>query len=241
VRLARLASCSVRVIVPEGFSGFSKAVVAETGNDHVIQNMNSQQTACGSKSLRHRAIFGTRGRISAGMVVYEYERGGRASNGVAKNLARMDQTRGQRPDRHLFRPDQPMSTVDEQHMKRLSPKISQLGSKMALNVRRTADQLPRLDRQVDHASCQLDCGTQARRFGGPQSGRRFERRSFGRCESTNPIEAVQNGARERTRILCSISGPEDQREDLGVREPTRTCPAKAFARTIGGGPSQTGS
>lgn len=99
---------------------FTKTEIPRLRHDHMVNDANSEQYAGRAESFRHRPVLGARTGISARVVVNQNERRSRASDRVSKDLSRMDEARGQRPDRNLDGRDESMTAVEEQNMKGLA-------------------------------------------------------------------------------------------------------------------------
>lgn len=127
-------------------------------DDDVVQHPNAEQCTGLPKPIRYFSIFGAWTRITTGVVMDQDQGGCGTADRLAEHFARMHEACGQGTHGNLIGRNQSMSTVEQQHVKRLTSKVSQAHSEMTLNVFRTTDRLAPLERFVAEPARHLNRG-----------------------------------------------------------------------------------
>lgn len=177
-------------------------------------------------------ILRTRTRIPARVVVHEKERRGGGTNGLAKYLPGMHETRRQRPDGYLILPDQPVSSVQEKNVKRLAFRMDESGLEVALDVVGATNRPSSLERLLSDSLGKFEGRSQTRGLGRTQSHDRSESGRRSRCEIDQPAKPLENGPSERTGIIRSAAGSKYQGQQLGIRKSSCTVASEALAGAI---------
>lgn len=110
-----------------------------------------------------------------------------------------------------------MATVEHQHVKGLSTGIAQSRSEMTLNILGASNRLSTLERLVDQPLGQFNRGAQTRRFGRTKPRHRLERRCRSARQSRKAAKALKNRPGQRPGIPMLVTGPQNQRQEFGIR------------------------
>lgn len=166
------------------------------------------------------------------MIVDEHDGGRAASNRIPEDLARMNETRGERSDRDGFDRHQAVAPVEQEHLKRLPPERSQRTAEMPLDIGRTANRRAPFQRFVEDAPGEFDGGAKARRFRRTESGNRLQGGTRRGGEAREPAEPVEDAAGDRRCVTDPIAGSQNEGEQFGIGQRADALRLQAVTRSV---------
>lgn len=125
------------------------------------------------------------------MVVDRDEPRGPGQNRRPEDLARVNETSGQRPGRHALVPDQAMANIEEEHVEDLPVVIAKIDTDMVIDVLARAKTGPPDPRRPGVTARNLEYGFQTRREHRTDSGDLHELARAARAEFSQPTETLE--------------------------------------------------
>ena len=207
--LLGVSTCSLQAAAPrqrrEGLAG----------HNDVVEHGNADLTARCAQLPRHLKILGRWFGIPGGMIVDKNQRSRTQYDGIAKNLAGMDQRRVQDAPRDLALADRGVLGVEEEDVELLMGEVGERGREDVVHVGRPRDGVFPDGARGAHPSAKLDRRHEPGGHGRSDPGNGFQ------AAEIHPREFPQTPAREVEDALGQVAGrcpsatrADEQRQQL---------------------------